>query len=180
MRTEQVQKDYTEHGDLGLAAFHARSNQRTMFPMPSLTVAAVFSFVAPEPLQPDVRPLQSLDMTHVTFSPVWRTVQSSEHATGASQRDTIACTLVIEERAVLSREKPLCTRALPQQSQTKQGRATVNPMCYRCRRRTFREIAKVEGHKAQDRKIKLITKLLVASKGMEPGYIMRALQVISK
>ena len=50
MRTEQVQKDYSEHGDLGLAAFHARSNQRTMFPMPLLTVAAVFSFVAPEPL----------------------------------------------------------------------------------------------------------------------------------
>ena len=43
--------------------------------------------------------------------------------------------------------------------------------------RTFREIASVEGSKSQDRKIKLITKLLVASKGMEPGYIMRALQV---
>ncbi len=48
---------------------------------------------------------------------------------------------------------------------------------YRRRGRTFREIAKTEGHKSQDRKIKLITKLLVASKGMEPGYIMRALQV---
>ena len=43
--------------------------------------------------------------------------------------------------------------------------------------RTFRDIARVEGSKSQDRKIKLITKLLVASKGMEPGYIMRALQV---
>lgn len=51
-------------------------------------------------------------------------------------------------------------------------------MCSWCWRRTFREIAKTEGHKSQDRKIKLITKLLVASKGMEPGYIMRALQVI--
>ena len=43
--------------------------------------------------------------------------------------------------------------------------------------RTFGEIARTEGSKSQDRKIKLITKLLVASKGMEPGYIMRALQV---
>ena len=47
----------------------------------------------------------------------------------------------------------------------------------RCTGRTFRDIARVEGSKSQDRKIKLITKLLVASKGMEPGYIMRALQV---
>lgn len=54
----------------------------------------------------------------------------------------------------------------------------MNLMCSWCWRRTFREIAKTEGHKSQDRKIKLITKLLVASKGMEPGYIMRALQVI--
>jgi len=67
---------------------------------------------------------------------------------------------------------------LPQLSQPKQGRAIVDLMCSWCWRRTFREIAKTEGHKSQDRKIKLITKLLVASKGMEPGYIMRALQVI--
>lgn len=87
-------------------------------------------------------------------------------------------TRAFKEREVLSRDKSLCIRAFPQRSQLKQGRAAVSLMCYRCRRRTFREIAKVEGHKSQDRKIKLITKLLVASKGMEPGYIMRALQVI--
>jgi hypothetical protein len=45
-----------------------------------------------------------------------------------------------------------------------------------CGGRTFREIARVEGKSAQERKIRLITKLLVESKGIEPGYIMRALQ----
>ena len=45
--------------------------------------------------------------------------------------------------------------------------------------RTFREIARVEGKSAQERKIRLITKLLVESKGIEPGYIMRALQARS-
>ncbi len=34
----------------------------------------------------------------------------------------------------------------------------------------------MEGKSAQERKIRLITKLLVESKGIEPGYIMRALQ----
>ena len=44
-------------------------------------------------------------------------------------------------------------------------------------RRGFREIAGTAGSKSQDRKIALITKLLVSSRDLEPGYIMRALQV---
>ena len=44
-------------------------------------------------------------------------------------------------------------------------------------RRSFREIAATSGNKSQDKKIALITKLLVSSRDLEPGYIMRALQV---
>ena len=43
--------------------------------------------------------------------------------------------------------------------------------------RQFRDIAAVQGNKSQDKKIQLITKLLVSSRDLEPGYIMRALQV---
>ena len=43
--------------------------------------------------------------------------------------------------------------------------------------RLFRDIAGVQGSKSQDKKIALITKLLVSSRDLEPGYIMRALQV---
>ena len=43
--------------------------------------------------------------------------------------------------------------------------------------RAFREIASQAGNKSQDKKVALITKLLVASRDLEPGYIMRALQV---
>ncbi len=96
-RTEQVQKDYSEHGDLGLAAFHARSNQRTMFPMPSLTLATVFSSVAPEPpiyRQTVVEP--GHDSCHVVAD--LADMQSTEHATAALQRNTIACTLVCSKR----------------------------------------------------------------------------------
>lgn len=46
-----------------------------------------------------------------------------------------------------------------------------------CCCRQFREIAAVQGNKSQDKKIKLIQRLLVSSKDIEPGYIMRALQV---
>uniref|UniRef100_A0A383WI45 DNA ligase n=1 Tax=Tetradesmus obliquus TaxID=3088 RepID=A0A383WI45_TETOB len=42
--------------------------------------------------------------------------------------------------------------------------------------KTFREIAKESGQSSQERKKGLISKLLVASKGCEPGYIMRSLQ----
>ena len=41
---------------------------------------------------------------------------------------------------------------------------------------TFREIASSEGAKSQDRKIKLIIKLLAAASENEAGYVMRALQ----
>ena len=43
--------------------------------------------------------------------------------------------------------------------------------------RTFRDIASMEGHKSQERKRELISKLLTSSKDNETGYIMRALQV---
>eukprot|EP00882_Tetradesmus_deserticola_P020475 GHRQ01022122.1.p1 GENE.GHRQ01022122.1~~GHRQ01022122.1.p1 ORF type:complete len:706 (+),score=396.24 GHRQ01022122.1:148-2118(+) len=42
--------------------------------------------------------------------------------------------------------------------------------------KTFREIAKASGQSSQEKKKGLISKLLVASKGCEPGYIMRSLQ----
>ena len=42
--------------------------------------------------------------------------------------------------------------------------------------KTFREIAESEGAKSQDRKIKLIIKLLAAASENEAGYVMRALQ----
>eukprot|EP00878_Enallax_costatus_P010738 GHUV01011215.1.p1 GENE.GHUV01011215.1~~GHUV01011215.1.p1 ORF type:complete len:820 (+),score=334.68 GHUV01011215.1:667-3126(+) len=42
--------------------------------------------------------------------------------------------------------------------------------------KTFREIAKASGQSSQERKRGLIGKLLVASKGSEPGYIIRSLQ----
>ncbi|WIA32794.1 hypothetical protein OEZ86_005976 [Tetradesmus obliquus] len=42
--------------------------------------------------------------------------------------------------------------------------------------KTFREIAKESGQSSQERKKGMISKLLVASKGCEPGYIMRSLQ----
>jgi len=42
--------------------------------------------------------------------------------------------------------------------------------------KTFREIAESEGAKSQDRKIKLIIKLLAAASENEAGYLMRALQ----
>lgn len=43
--------------------------------------------------------------------------------------------------------------------------------------KTFREIAQTSGSQSQERKKGLIVKLLVAAKGDEAGYIMRALQV---
>ena len=43
--------------------------------------------------------------------------------------------------------------------------------------RTFRDIASTEGIGSQDKKKNYITKLLVASTGNEPSFIMRALQV---
>jgi DNA ligase-1 len=42
--------------------------------------------------------------------------------------------------------------------------------------KTFREIAESEGAKSQDRKIKMIIKLLAAASENEAGYVMRALQ----
>ncbi|KAF6253198.1 ATP-dependent DNA ligase [Scenedesmus sp. NREL 46B-D3] len=42
--------------------------------------------------------------------------------------------------------------------------------------KTFKEIAKASGQSSQEKKKGLISKLLVASKGCEPGYIMRSLQ----
>lgn len=47
-----------------------------------------------------------------------------------------------------------------------------------CPCRTFKEIALAEGSKSQEVKKRLITKLLVSSAANEPGYIMRALQVL--
>jgi DNA ligase-1 len=44
----------------------------------------------------------------------------------------------------------------------------------------FRDIATTTGASSQARKLGLISKLLVASKGTEPGYIMRSLQVGSE
>ena len=44
-------------------------------------------------------------------------------------------------------------------------------------RRAFQAIARTQGTKSQDRKIDLINKLLVSSTDVEPGFIMRALQV---
>ena len=38
----QVQHEYGETGDLGLVAFNARATQRTMFPLPPLSIASVF------------------------------------------------------------------------------------------------------------------------------------------
>ena len=38
------------------------------------------------------------------------------------------------------------------------------------------EIAKVEGHKSQDAKVKMINKLLAAAKDAEPAFIVRSLQ----
>lgn len=43
--------------------------------------------------------------------------------------------------------------------------------------KTFKDIATAGGANSQERKRGLISKLLVASKGNEPGYIMRSLQV---
>lgn len=45
--------------------------------------------------------------------------------------------------------------------------------------KVFRDIARTEGNKSQEKKVGMISKLLVASKENEPGYIMRALQVHS-
>ncbi|KAF8067164.1 lig1 [Scenedesmus sp. PABB004] len=42
--------------------------------------------------------------------------------------------------------------------------------------KAFRDIAKESGQASQARKVGLISKLLVASKGVEPGYIIRSLQ----
>ena len=41
----------------------------------------------------------------------------------------------------------------------------------------FKDIAAASGEKSQDRKKAFIIKLLVAAKGQEAGYVMRALQV---
>ncbi len=41
----------------------------------------------------------------------------------------------------------------------------------------FKDIAAVSGEKSQDRKKAFIIKLIVAAKGQEAGYVMRALQV---
>jgi ATP-dependent DNA ligase len=46
--------------------------------------------------------------------------------------------------------------------------------------KVFREIARTEGGKSQERKKGLITKLLVAARGVEPKYIIRMLQVGSQ
>jgi hypothetical protein len=43
--------------------------------------------------------------------------------------------------------------------------------------KTFKDIATAAGASSQERKKGLISKLLVASRGAEPGYIMRSLQV---
>lgn len=43
--------------------------------------------------------------------------------------------------------------------------------------RAFQTIARTQGAKSQDKKIDLINKLLVSSSDVEPGFIMRALQV---
>ncbi|CAK0786390.1 hypothetical protein CVIRNUC_009603 [Coccomyxa viridis] len=50
------------------------------------------------------------------------------------------------------------------------------PLTVRAVFKQFRDIAAVQGNKSQDKKIQLITKLLVSSRDLEPGYIMRALQ----
>ena len=42
----QVQHEYGETGDLGLVAFNARATQRTMFPLPPLSIASVFQCAA--------------------------------------------------------------------------------------------------------------------------------------
>ena len=40
---DKIKIDAQERGDLGLMAEASRGNQRTMFPPPKLTIAAVFS-----------------------------------------------------------------------------------------------------------------------------------------
>ena len=41
-----MQHEYGETGDLGLVAFNARATQRTMFPLPPLSIASVFKCAA--------------------------------------------------------------------------------------------------------------------------------------
>lgn len=58
----QVQHEYGETGDLGLVAFNARATQRTMFPLPPLSIASVFQCAAP----------------------LWRPARAAHHAPGHS------------------------------------------------------------------------------------------------
>ena len=44
--------------------------------------------------------------------------------------------------------------------------------------RTLKDIASTEGKNSQDRKMQLITKLLVAARQNEAGYLIRCLQVL--
>ncbi len=49
-------------------------------------------------------------------------------------------------------------------------------LAFHCPAQVLRDIAKLSGSKSQDAKRGLVGKLLAASKGNEPGYIMRTLQ----
>ncbi len=112
-----MQKDYSEHGDLGLAAFHARSNQRTMFPMPPLTLETVFSFAPPYPihlLSDRCRAWHALRHILQTWRGALMLADSAEHKTchcSSVQEHMCMHICAVKEEAVLSRGRLLCMHA---------------------------------------------------------------------